>query len=136
MVFAVGRARPALNRNEFWSRPASSLRALPLFSFSPRQSVRAPLNRNVFAERPRHSVGFRPGPVAVRTPSHVRYPLFSRPVVILTGSWTPAVSLALAILGIGLLTSLCFPEAAPVIMPVSIAFAVTVLFLKAFAGRR
>lgn len=138
MVAALGaRARPSLNRNEFGSRPASRHRVLPGPSFHARitpgpVAARAPCNRHEYAARP--ALGRTP--VVVSSPWHVRYPIFSRPVVVLTGSWTPAVSLALGILGIGVLASLCFPEAAPVIMPMSIVLAITLLFLKAVAGRR
>lgn len=137
--------RAAMNRNEFCSRPAARSSFLPRpapsysrFSSGP-VGGRARLNRHEHAERPagRHCVPVqRPGPVVVSAPWHARYPLFSRPVVILTGSWTPAVSLALAILGIGVLTSVCLPEAAPIIMSMSIVLAITCLFLKSIAGRR
>lgn len=137
MVFAVGaRPRAPLNRNEFSSRPSHRAPTQSFPRCAPRPlAARAPLNRHEFAARPVHG-GLASVPKVAGTPWLVRYPIFSRPVVVLTGSWTPAVSLALGILGIGLLTSLCFPEAAPVIMPVTIALAITLLFLKAVAGRR
>ncbi|MCE5317343.1 MAG: hypothetical protein LLG04_08265 [Parachlamydia sp.] len=144
MTFAIGgRSRGAMNRNEFCSRlsPKSSFlsRPAPCPRFSPSSVGRARLDRHVHVERPaRGPFGLtpRPGPVIVSAPWHARYPIFSSPVVVLTGSWTPAVSLALAILGIGVLASLCLPEAAPIIMSMSIILAITSLFLKAVAGRR
>lgn len=156
-------ARPVLNRHEINMRPAGFGNALvraapapvfhrpaPLFA-GPREPLNRPVARArpaglqnaLVGPRPAAPVVHRPGPV-FWSPNPWRprffhnffYEPFHRPVMVFRGSWSPAVAIALTILGIGIVASICAPEAAPFIMPASLLLAMTALFIRAVAGKQ
>lgn len=136
------------NHNEYAARPASYNNALPgsggAFGFKQAPQM---YNRPFGLERHHAHTApqrgffdfFRPRPLP---PVMVNYPRPLPPITtypsrggitVLTGTWSPVAAIALAVLGIALLTAIVAPTAGAVVLAVGLPLVIVGIFLKVFS---